>query len=74
VCADVTCELCELTANQTNDTVTIEAAKAIQQYKVGIKCATITPDEARVKEFKLHEMWRSPNGSVSAWLPPSHGL
>lgn len=50
--------------DETNDTVTIEAAKAIQQYKVGIKCATITPDEARVKEFKLHEMWRSPNGSI----------
>jgi len=38
--------------DQTNDTVTIEAAEAIQQYKVGIKCATITPDEARVEEFK----------------------
>lgn len=49
---------------QTNDAVTVEAAKAIQRYKVGVKCATITPDEARVKEFKLKEMWKSPNGTV----------
>ena len=48
----------------TNDQVTIDAAKAIQEHKVGIKCATITPDEARVKEFNLKEMWRSPNGTV----------
>ncbi|KAF9030319.1 isocitrate dehydrogenase [Hymenopellis radicata] len=48
----------------TNDQVTVEAAKAIQQYKVGIKCATITPDEARVKEFNLKEMWKSPNGTI----------
>ncbi|KAF9238945.1 hypothetical protein BU15DRAFT_88186 [Melanogaster broomeanus] len=50
--------------DQTNDSVTVEAAKAIQEYKVGIKCATITPDEARVEEFKLKEMWRSPNGTI----------
>lgn len=50
--------------------MTIEAAKAIQQYKVGIKCATITPDEARVEEFKLKEMWKSPNGTVS--FPYTH--
>lgn len=50
--------------DETNDSVTIEAAKAIQQYKVGIKCATITPDEARVKEFNLKEMWKSPNGTI----------
>ncbi|KAH7912841.1 isocitrate dehydrogenase [Hygrophoropsis aurantiaca] len=50
--------------DQTNDQVTIEAANAILKYQVGIKCATITPDEARVEEFKLKEMWRSPNGSI----------
>ncbi|CAG8656833.1 7307_t:CDS:10, partial [Ambispora gerdemannii] len=48
----------------TNDQVTIDAAKAIQKYNVGIKCATITPDEARVKEFNLKEMWKSPNGTI----------
>lgn len=48
----------------TNDQVTIDAAHAIQQYKVGIKCATITPDEARVKEFNLKKMWKSPNGTL----------
>jgi len=53
---------------QTNDKITVEAAEAIQKYSVGIKCATITPDEARVKEFKLKEMWRSPNGTVSHLL------
>ncbi|KAH7882987.1 isocitrate dehydrogenase [Phlebopus sp. FC_14] len=50
--------------DQTNDTITVEAAKAIQEHKVGIKCATITPDEARVKEFNLKEMWKSPNGTI----------
>jgi isocitrate dehydrogenase len=44
--------------------VTLDAAAAIKQYKVGIKCATITPDEARVKEFKLKQMWKSPNGTI----------
>lgn len=48
----------------TNDQVTIDAAKAIQKYNVGIKCATITPDEARVKEFSLKKMWKSPNGTI----------
>jgi isocitrate dehydrogenase len=48
----------------TNDQVTLEAAHAIKQCKVGIKCATITADEARVKEFKLKEMWKSPNGTI----------
>jgi len=48
----------------TDDMVTIEAAEAIQKYKVGIKCATITPDEARVKEFGLKKMWKSPNGTI----------
>ena len=44
--------------------VTIDAANAIKQYGVGVKCATITPDEARVEEFKLKRMWRSPNGTI----------
>ena len=48
----------------TNDQVTIDAAEAIKQYNVGIKCATITPDEARVKEFGLKQMWKSPNGTI----------
>ena len=48
----------------TNDQVTIDAAHAIQAYGVGVKCATITPDEARVKEFNLKEMWKSPNGTI----------
>jgi len=48
----------------TNDKVTIEAAEAIKKYNVGIKCATITPDEVRVKEFNLKEMWKSPNGTI----------
>lgn len=48
----------------TNDQVTIECANAIKQYNVGIKCATITPDEKRVEEFKLKQMWRSPNGTI----------
>lgn len=48
----------------TNDQVTIDAANAIKKYNVGIKCATITPDEARVEEFKLKKMWKSPNGTI----------
>ncbi len=48
----------------TNDQVTIDAAEAIKSVGVGVKCATITPDEARVEEFKLKEMWRSPNGTI----------
>ncbi|KAI9004667.1 isocitrate dehydrogenase [Gaertneriomyces semiglobifer] len=50
--------------DQTDDKVTIEAAEAIKKYNVGIKCATITPDEARVEEFKLKKMWKSPNGTI----------
>lgn len=50
--------------DQTNDQVTIDAANAILKHNVGIKCATITPDEARVKEFKLKKMWLSPNGTI----------
>ncbi|MFW2829943.1 NADP-dependent isocitrate dehydrogenase [Sphingomonas sp. ID0503] len=48
----------------TDDQVTIDSAKAIQEYGVGVKCATITPDEARVEEFKLKKMWKSPNGTI----------
>ena len=50
--------------DQTDDKVTVDAANAIKQYGVGVKCATITPDEARVTEFKLKRMWRSPNGTI----------
>jgi len=50
--------------DQTDDQVTIDAANAIKQYGVGIKCATITPDEDRVEEFGLKQMWRSPNGTI----------
>ena len=50
--------------DQTNDQVTIDAAEAIKKYNVGIKCATITPDEDRVKEFSLKQMWKSPNGTI----------
>ena len=48
----------------TDDQVTVDAAKAIQREHVGVKCATITPDEARVKEFGLKKMWKSPNGTI----------
>ena len=48
----------------TNDQVTIDSAHAIKKHGVGVKCATITPDEARVKEFNLKEMWKSPNGTI----------
>jgi len=48
----------------TNDQVTIDSAHAIQKHGVGVKCATITPDEARVKEFNLKQMWKSPNGTI----------
>ena len=48
----------------TGDQVTIDSANAIKEFGVGVKCATITPDEARVKEFNLKEMWRSPNGTI----------
>ena len=50
--------------DKTDDKVTEESAKAIQKYGVGVKCATITPDEARVKEFNLKKMWKSPNGTI----------
>ncbi|MEY4722158.1 MAG: hypothetical protein RIQ46_1883, partial [Pseudomonadota bacterium] len=50
--------------DKTDDQVTIDAANAIKKYGVGVKCATITPDEARVKEFTLKQMWKSPNGTI----------
>lgn len=50
--------------DKTDDQVTVDAAEAIKKYDVGIKCATITPDEARVKEFNLKKMWKSPNGTI----------
>ena len=50
--------------DKTDDQITIKAAEAIKKYGVGVKCATITPDEARVEEFELKKMWRSPNGTI----------
>ena len=50
--------------DQTSDKITVDCANAIKQYGVGVKCATITPDEARVEEFKLKKMWKSPNGTI----------
>src|SRR3990170_700724 len=50
--------------DETEDKITVEAAEAIKKYGVGVKCATITPDEARVKEFNLKKMWKSPNGTI----------
>merc|ERR1719462_422890 len=50
--------------DETDDQVTIDSAEAILKYNVGIKCATITPDEKRVEEFKLKKMWKSPNGTI----------
>jgi len=50
--------------DDTDDQITIDSANAIKEHSVGIKCATITPDEARVEEFKLKKMWRSPNGTI----------
>lgn len=60
--------------DQTNDQVTVDAANAIIEHKVGIKCATITPDEARVEEFGLKEMWKSPNGTIRNILQFSSNL
>ena len=54
--------------DETNDQITIDAAKAVKKYNIGIKCATITPDEERVKEFGLKKMWRSPNGTIRNYL------
>lgn len=54
--------------DETNDQITIDAANAIKKYGVGVKCATITPNAARVKEYNLKEMWKSPNGTIRAIL------
>lgn len=54
--------------NETDDKVTVDAAEAIKKYKVGVKCATITPNAARVEEYKLKDMWKSPNGTIRAIL------
>ena len=50
--------------DETDDQITVDAANATKQYGVAVKCATITPDEARVEEFDLKKMWRSPNGTI----------
>ena len=50
--------------DRTDDKITADSAEAIKKHGVGIKCATITPDEARVEEFSLKKMWRSPNGTI----------
>ena len=50
--------------DRTDDRITVDAAEAIKKYGVGVKCATITPDEARVEEFGLKQMWKSPNGTI----------
>lgn len=54
--------------DETNDQVTIDAANAIKKYRVGVKCATITPNAQRMDEYKLHQMWKSPNGTIRAIL------
>eukprot|EP01006_Ploeotia_vitrea_P044117 TRINITY_DN66808_c4_g2_i3.p1 TRINITY_DN66808_c4_g2~~TRINITY_DN66808_c4_g2_i3.p1 ORF type:complete len:433 (-),score=271.20 TRINITY_DN66808_c4_g2_i3:937-2172(-) len=64
---DVECKYFDLSIqsrDKTDDQITVEAAEAIRKYNVGIKCATITPDEKRVEEFGLKKMWRSPNGTI----------
>ena len=57
-------DLCVQVRDDTNDQITVDAAEAIKEHGVGVKCATITPDEDRVAEFNLKEMWRSPNGTI----------
>ena len=57
-------DLSILSRDETGDEITVDAARAIQEYGVGVKCATITPDEQRVEEFGLKQMWRSPNGTI----------
>src|SRR4029453_8916052 len=57
----------------SEDRVTVEAAQAIKKYGVGVKCATITPDEARVKEFNLKKMWKPPNGTITDFVWPGKG-
>ncbi len=68
---DLRCEYYDLGLphrNETNDTVTMEAANAVKKYGVGVKCATITPNAQRVEEYQLKEMWKSPNGTIRAVL------
>ena len=55
--------------DKTNDQVTVDSAEATKKYGVAVKCATITPDEGRVKEFNLKEMWRSPGGTTARRWP-----
>ena len=50
--------------DETNDQITIDAANAIKKYSIGVKCATITPDDGRMSEYNLKKMWRSPNGTI----------
>jgi len=54
--------------DKTNDQVTKDSANAIKKYGVGVKCATITPNQQRMSEYNLHEMWKSPNGTIRAML------
>ena len=54
--------------NETNDQVTFDSAEATKKYKVAVKCATITPNAARMPEYNLKEMWKSPNGTIRAIL------
>ncbi len=54
--------------NETNDQVTVDSAEATKKYGVAVKCATITPNAARMDEYKLKEMWKSPNGTIRAFL------
>ena len=54
--------------DETDDKITLEAAEAIKKYGVGVKCATITPDKNRVKEYNLKQEWKSPNGTIRAAL------
>merc|ERR1712141_516726 len=64
---DLDCKFYDLSIQNrdaTDDQVTVDCANAMLKYNVGVKCATITPDEARVEEFKLKKMWRSPNGTI----------
>ena len=67
ICIDFNLEYYDLSIenrDKTDDQVTIDSANAIKKHGVGVKCATITPDEARVKEFGLKKMWKSPNGTI----------
>jgi len=57
-------DLCIKNRDSTSDKITVDGAKAIKEFGVGIKCATITPDENRLKEYKLKKMWKSPNGTI----------